>query len=526
MKWLACLALCPLLCAQGELRFNLTHEPKTLNPLLASDDSAAVIQYLTSGVLIRVNRLTQELQPELAESWKVSPDSRSIILNLRKGVSFSDGTPFSAEDVAFSIVMATDPKLHSPSGESFVVSGAPAKCRIITPDSLSVTFAAPVAGMERLFDNLPILSSKSALQEKAALGPFMVTSYQPGVEVLLRRNPCYWKKDESGKRLPYLDSIRLPIQQNREIEFTRFTRGEIQLINRMQPEMFDRLAKTDPGAARDNGPSTDVDFLWFNQTAASPLPSYKKAWFLSRNFRQAISAAINRDDICRVVYRGHARPSVGPFSAANQFWFNSKLKPQPFDPTAAAKLLALDGFRLNGASLADSQGHPVEFSVVTNAGNQARERTAVMIQQDLQSIGVKLNIVTLDFPSLIERITKSFQYEACLLGLTNVGLDPDEMMDTWLSSSENHGWNPGQKTPATLWEAEIDKLMHGQESTSDRAKRKAQFDRVQEILHNEVPYIFLVHPNSLTAISRRVHGVRPSVLFPQTFWDIEHLTLP
>lgn len=476
-------------------------------------------------MLIRVNRLTQELQAELAESWKVAPDNRSIVIHIRKGIRFSDGTPFTAQDVAATLQTATDPKLHSPAGESFTAKGSPAQGQVLAPDTVSITFAAPVASLERLFDQLPILSSKSPLKEKAALGPFMVASYQPGVEIVLRRNPNYWKRDAANKPLPYLDSIRLFIQQNREIEFTRFTRGEIHLINQLEPELFDRLQKSNPAAARDAGPSTDIDFLWFNQVARSPIPDYKKDWFRSRNFRNAISQAIDRDDLVRVVFHGHARPAVGPFSPANKFWFNTALKPQPVNVAAALKLLQQDGFNKKGDTLFDKQGHAVEFSVITNSGNKIREGMAVLIQQDLRAVGIKLNLVTLDFPSLIERITRTFDYETCLLGLVNVGLDPNEMMNVWMSSSEDHAWNPSQKTPATPWEAEIDDAMRAQAAASDRAKRKIFFDRVQQILADQQPYVFLAHRNALSAVSPALRGVHPAALFPQTYWDIEHLSL-
>ncbi len=525
MKVLFWFVLVPVLFAQGELRFNLTNDPKTLNPVLAADDSAQAVEYLTSGVLIRVNRLTQELQPELAQSWKVSPDNRSIAIQLRKGVLFSDGTPFTSQDVAWTLQMALDAQLHSPVGESFSAGGLPARCQLLGPDSVSITFASPVAGMERLFDQLPIVSAKSPLKSAAALGPFAVASHQPGAEIVLKRNPNYWKKDAAGRRLPYLDTVRLRIQQNHEVELTRFSRDEIQLIDQLQPDLFDRLVKSNPGSVRDNGPSTDVEFLWFNQAAASPLPAYKMEWFRSRNFRQAISRSIDREAICRLVFHGHGRPALGPFSPANHFWFDARLKPTVFDTAAALKLLARDGFVKKKDTLFDAHGNAVEFSVVTNSGNQIRARMAQMMKEDLWVIGVKLNIVALDFPSLLERITKTFQYEACLLGLTNVGLDPNEMMNVWLSSSEDHGWNPSQKTPATPWEAEIDGLMRGQASTNDPVKRKAQFDRVQQILSEEAPYIFLVHRNSLSAVSPRLMGVRASALFPATYWDIEHLAL-
>jgi peptide/nickel transport system substrate-binding protein len=176
--------------------------------------------------------------------------------------------------------------------------------------------------------------------------------------------------------------------------------------------------------------------------------------------------------------------------------------------------------------LKDRDGHAVEFSLITNAGNKYRERMAAMIQQDLSGIGVKLNIVTLDFPSLIERITRSFDYEACLLGLINNDLDPNSsQMNVWLSSGENHQWNPSQKTPATPWEAEIDKLMHEQATNLDARKRKAAFDRVQEIAWEQEPFIYLVNRNALSAVSPNARNVHPVVLRPQVYWNIDEISI-
>ena len=189
------------------------------------------------------------------------------------------------------------------------------------------------------------------------------------------------------------------------------------------------------------------------------------------------------------------------------------------------RLLSEDGFRLDGRVLRDRQGHAVEFSLITNAGNRARERAAAMIQQDLEALGIRLRIVTLDFPSLIERITKSFDYEACLLGLINVDLDPNAQMNVWLSSSANHQWNPSQKTPATTWEAEIDRLMRAQASTADAARRKPLFDRVQEIVWEQAPLLYIAYRNALVASSIDVRNAAPSVLRPQLVWNIDRLYL-
>jgi len=509
----------------GELRFCLHSEPKTFDPVLVDDDASLSIRYLTGGVLVRSNRRTQELEPELAESWKVSNDGKQITFKLRHGITFSDGSPFSSEDVAFTMQRLMDPALHSSTGDAFRSGNGAVSSKIIAPDQVSITFPAPLAGLERLFDQVAIMSAHSPKKEAAVLGPFMVADYKAGSSVLLRRNPNYWKKDTQGRRLPYLDSIRLDIQSNRDVEMLRFKRGELDLINVIDSDFFDRLAASSPGLAHDAGASLDSEFMWFNQVASAPIPEYKRAWFRSTNFRRAISQAINRGDLSRVVYNGHAQPAVGPVSPANKFWFDSKLKAEPYRPDAALLRLQADGFHLQNGALFDKGGNAVEFSIVTNAGHKPRERTAVMIQQDLGKLGIKVNVVTLDFPSLIERISQKFNYEAAMLGFRNVDLDPNGQMNIWLSSAENHAWNPQQKFPETAWEAEVDRLMRAQASTADAKKRKESFDRVQEIAAEQVPFIYLVNQNALSAVSSAVAGANPGILSPQTFWNAERLTL-
>jgi len=511
--------------AQDELRFYLRSEPKTFNPAMVAEESSETIRYLTGGVLLRLNRETQKLQPELARSWTVSGDGRTITFLLRQGIYFSDGTPFSAQDVKYTMEQLMDPALHSPTGDAFRSGTGKVVATVQAPDKIAITFPAPVAGLDKLFDQVAIVSAKSPKKEMAALGPFYIAEYKPGAYVYLRKNPNYWKHDASGHALPYLDAVRLEIQGNRDIEFLRFTRNEIDLINSLDADYFDRLSRSSPQKARDAGPSLDSEQMWFNQVASAPIPGYEREWFGSRNFRLAISSAINRDDLCKVVFKGHATPALGPVSPANRFWFDARLQPPRLDTTKALQLLQQDGFHLSGGKLYDRGGHVVEFSIVTNAGNRAREAMATMIQQDLRAVGITVNVVTLDFPSLIQRISESFDYEAALLGLVNVELDPNAQMNVWLSSSEEHQWNPKEPTPATAWEAEIDRLMRAQASSMDDRTRKKYFDRVQEIVADEVPFIYLVNKDALSAISLAVEGAKPVVLRPQTYWNIEYLKL-
>jgi peptide/nickel transport system substrate-binding protein len=427
--------------------------------------------------------------------------------------------------VAYTVKQLMDPELHSATGDAFRSGPGEVETKIISTTQISITFPAPVAGLDRQFDQVAILSAHFGKKEMAVLGPFVVADYKPGSTVLLKRNPNYWKTDAKGQKLPYLDSIKLDIQPNRDVEMLRFKRGEIDLINSIDSEYFDKLASTSPQLVHDAGPSLDSEQMWFNEVAKSPLPAYKKNWFRSANFRRAISQAINREDLARVVFRGHAQPAVGPVSPANKLWFNAHLKVEVHSQDAALKALQSEGFRLENGTLKDRDGNAVVFSIITNSGNKYRERMATMIQEDLQKIGVQVNVVTLDFPSLIERMTQTFDYEAILLGLTNVGLDPSEQMNVWLSSSENHQWNPSEKVPETAWEAEIDKLMRAQASSADPKKRKESFDRVQEIAVEQAPFIYLVNRNALSAVAASVRGASPVILVPQTYWNAERLTV-
>ncbi|HJT87062.1 MAG TPA: ABC transporter substrate-binding protein [Bryobacteraceae bacterium] len=507
----------------GELRFCLRSDPKTFDPLLVEDDNSEVIRYLTGGVLIRVNRVTQALVPELAASWKVDEQGRRITFHLRRNLAFSDGTPFSAADVAYTMTRLMDPNTHSATADAFRSSAAAPRVDVRPDDTVSITFGAPVAGLERLFDQVAILSSRSPQKIKAVLGPFYVADYRPGIEVVLNRNPHYWKFDGKGRRLPYLDRVRLEIQQNRDLELVKFRRGEVDLITSMDADVFDQVARQRPSSAVDAGVSLESEMMWFNEVPTAPLPEYKRAWFASQEFRRAVSEAIHRDDICRVVYKGHARPAEGPVSPANRFWFNSTLKPPRYDPDAARSRLARAGFHARNGALYDREGHAVEFSLVTNSGNRTRERIAAMIQEDLKAIGIRLNVVTLDFPSLIDRITHSFQYETCLLGFTNVDLDPNGQMNVWLSSSGEHMWNPNERTPATPWEAEIDRLMHAQASEPRPNARKKLFDRVQQIVQEQAPVLYLVNKDSLMAFSPELQNVAPAALRPEAYWNIDTL---
>jgi peptide/nickel transport system substrate-binding protein len=265
--------------------------------------------------------------------------------------------------------------------------------------------------------------------------------------------------------------------------------------------------------------------MWFNQAPAAPLPAWERAWFQSQVFRVAVSRAIHRADLARIAYEGHATPAYGFVSPANGEWYNRTISVPHEDVAQAKAALAGAGFRLNGSVLEDATGHPVKFSILTNAGNAARLKMATLIQEDLKSLGMQVTVVALDFPALIERLMHTQDYEACLLGYENVEPDPNEMLNLWLSSSPDHPWNPSEKTPATAWEAEIDRAMNLQAGSLKDAERKQAVDRVQQIVADQQPFIYLVYPNALYAVSPRLQGVQPAVLEPGLVWNVESLRL-
>jgi len=506
----------------GELAWTIKYDPKTFDPAKVDETASEQVRYLTGGVLLRVNRQTQRVEPQLAESYRLSADGKLLTFKLRAGLRFSDGSALTSADVAWSLRRVLLPATQAPVAEEFL---APGEVKIATPDRLTVQVMLPkrVTGVDHVFDEIAIEPQNRATDERVTVGPFVVADYKRGQYVRLARNPNYWRRDSAGVQLPYASGVRLDVLNNREQEIALFQRGEYDLIDGLSPEYFDVLQRKAPQMVRDLGASLNTEQMWFNQATVAALPEYEKAWFQNRGFRVAVSEAIHRTDLVRIAYSGHATPAFSFISPANTVWHSSTLRYPHEDVSGARKLLAASGFHMSGAFLYDAGGHAVKFSIVTNAGNVVRAKMASLLQQDLSQIGMQVTIVPLDFPALIERLMHKQDYEACLLGLSNVEPDPNAQMNLWLSSSPNHQWNPGEKTPATPWEAEIDRQMQLQATSALQRVRKQAVDRVQQIVADEQPFIYLVYPNALDAVSTQLQGVSPSVLSPGLAWNVEFI---
>ena len=506
--------------SHNELDLALHYDPKTLDPAKVDDQASELVRYLTGGSLLRLNRSNLAIEPMLADRYTVSPDGKLITLHLREGLRFSDGSPLTSADVVSTLRRVLAPATAAPVAEEFI---APARVNVLAPDPHTVEIHLPVrlVSIGSILDEIAIEPAGHAIDASVTAGPYAVAAYRRGQDVTLHRNRYFWERDSKGAALPYLDTIRLDILANRETEELKFARGQYALLDNVPPETFETLRKRLPAAVHDLGPSLNTEQMWFNQSDKAPLPAYEKQWFASKAFRASVSMAIHRADLARIAFDGHATPANGFISPSNTTWYNHALPPVREDPHAALDQLLKEGFHKQGDQLVDATGHPVKFSLLTNTGNRARERMAAMIQRDLAVIGMQVNVVTLDFPALIDRLMHSGDYEAALLGLSDTQPDPNAQMNVWLSSSPNHQWNPGQKTPATAWEAEIDKAMQAQAEATDGHTRKNAVDRVQIIVAEQLPFIYLVYPNTLCAASPDLEGVRFSVLQPDLLSSVE-----
>jgi peptide/nickel transport system substrate-binding protein len=357
--------------------------------------------------------------------------------------------------------------------------------------------------------------------------------YVAGQKLVLERNPYYWKQDSKGKRLPYLDELVFLFVPNADAQVFRFQSGETDLISRLGAENFSVLSRQQSGyTMSDAGPGLEYNFLFFNLSEpgekTSPDLARKMKWFRETKFRQAISSAIDRDAIVRLVYQGRGAALWGPVTPGNRRWANSAIPHPARSAEKARALLKEAGFTWitgpNGEpALVDADAKPVEFSILTSSTNADRNKMATLIQDDLKQLGMRVQIVPTEFRSLIDRVTQTKEYEACILGLVSFDADPTADSNVWLSSGGTHLWNPSQAHPATAWEAEIDKLMEQQLAGPNYEQRKKWFDRVQELLAENQPMIFLASPDILVGAKNSIGNFHPAVLEPYVLWNVEQL---
>jgi len=532
---------------------SLRAEPKTLNPIIAGDAPSREVIGAMQADLIHINRSSQLTEPALAKSCKVSKNGLEYAIELRRGLQFSDGHAMDGDDVVFTFRVYLDEAIHAPQRDLLIVGGKPIEARKVDGYHLVFRMAKPYGAGDRLFDGLAILprhllekaytegklaqsgALSVAAAEWAGLGPFRLKEYVAGQRIVLERNPYYWKADSKGTRLPYLDELVFLFVASADAQVLRFQSGETDIVTRLGAENFSVLSRQARGySMTDAGAGLEYNFLFFNlnePNAKTPVETAQRlAWFRDVKFRQAISAAVDRAAIVRLVYQGRGAALWGPVTPGNKRWANTEIKRPARALDRARELLRQAGFFWkDGAGgdrmLVDQHSSPVEFSILTSASNADRTKMANLIADDLKQLGIRAQVVPLEFRSLLDRVNQTKEYDACVLGLASFDADPNSDINVWLSSGATHLWNPSQAHPATAWEAEIDRLMEQQLVAKSFEERKKSYDRVQEILYENQPFIFLATPDILVGAKDIVGNFQPTVLEPYALWNVENLFL-
>ena len=555
-RWaLLALLLSALLHAQhsgGALTIAAGAEPKTLNPLVAADQPSRDAIYPLSADLIHLNRSTLACEPALAKSWRASRDGKQYFVTLRSGLRFSDGSPLTADDVVFTFQLHLDPKVNSTQRDMLLIEDKPIAVAKISEDTVRFDLPAPYAPGEQIFDGVWILpraklekayreghineawNTAVSTAEIAGAGPFRLKQYLPGQRLVLERNPFYWKKDESGHALPYLDRLEFSYAADANAQLLRLRAGEVDVLPRLRADDVAALAARPELRVTDAGPGLEYNFLAFNWNAAGA----QRAWFRNMQFRRAVAHAVDRDAIVKLVYQGKASPIWSQVTPGNRVWHSDKAAQYPYDPARATALLQQAGFkrdaggqsggglRRDGAgALRDSEGRAVEFTLMVSASNAARRKMATLVEEDLAKIGIRAHVTPTEFASMVDAVLHGGRYEAVLWGIAGGDPDPSSDANVWMASGNLHMWNlrlKDQPAPSLEpWEAEIDRLMQTQMTLVSFKARKAAIDRVQDLVSTNLPVVFLVSPHVLAASRAGIGGFAPAIVEPVALWNCE-----
>ena len=531
----------------GQLVASGRAAPRTFNRQIGQDQLSSVLSMLTMGRLVRVNLSTFEVEPWLAEKWETSPDALTYTFHLRPGLTWSDGVPFTADDVLFSLQAIFDPKTGSYLSDVLSIDGKPITATAPDASTVVVHFPAPSGPGVRLLETLWVMPKhklEGALRngtfakawgtdtppsEMTGMGPFVIREYVPNQRIILDRNPHYWRKADDGTQLPYLDRIVYEIIPDQDAELLRLQSGDIDLTqSELRPDDYVPAKRAeDQGKLKvvEVGLSPTADAFWFNLKPEAWKNDPRFAFVSRREFRQAISYAVDREKYAENVYLGAAVPIWGPVTPSNTQWFWPDVPRYFHDVNKAKELLKGIGLedRNGNGIVEDAQGHEARFTAVTQRGIGWYERGLAELRSQLAPIGIAIEPAAIENATLIQRMLKS-DYEAMYQRFGTTDLDPASELDMWLSSGDAHFWHMQDSRPEP-WEMQIDALMKQITATPDQARRKEQFKDVQRVFAENVPVLYFVAPRMYYAYNVRVEGVKPSVLRPPALWNADLLSI-
>jgi peptide/nickel transport system substrate-binding protein len=532
----------------GQLVVSVRSEPRSFNRLVTGTQSAELLALLMQSRLLRVNKATFELEPMLAESWESSADGLVHTLHLRKGVTWSDGTPFTSADVVFSFTAAMDPKSGSVLTSVLTAGGKPLGVAAPDANTVTVTFAGPSGPGLRMLDQVAILpkhkleaayangefgkawTAATPPSELAGLGPFVLKEYTPGQRLIFDRNPHYWRKSPSGVALPYVDRVVLEIVPDQNAELLRLQSGATDMSqDALRPDDYVPVKRSEQQGTltmEEVGVGTDADGLWFCLKPELRRKDPRWAFVQRPEFRQALSHAVDREEFAETVFLGEAVPVWGPVTPGNKEWFSPNVPRYPYDPAEAKALLKSIGLedRNGNGVVEDAKGTEARFTILTQKGLTWYERGTSVIRDAAAQVGVAFDVAPLEASAMVQRL-QACDYDAIYMRVLWTDVDPAGNLDFWLSSGEGHPWNIASKTPATAWEARIDELMTQQAATVDMSQRRALFNEVQKVMGENLPVLYFAAPRLYAAHSAKVQGSVPSVTRPHLLWNVDMLSV-
>lgn len=546
----------------GTIVLSEPDDPKTFNIILASDSATADVLWFNlfrCPVDYRNGDDPPDFDPGLCTKWEASPDAKTWTFYLRRGVRWSDGEPFNADDLIFTYNVTIDKNVLSPAREVFI-EGKDQNGEAICPDiekiddytvrfklhnpngsfldSVYNLWLIPRHKWEQPWRAGSFASTMTLVEDPSnivGLGPFRLKEYVSGQRVVLERNPYYWKVDSRGQRLPYLDRMVFVIAKDFNTVQSKFQAGEIDVMPRVRPQDY-ALVKRMEGPdvkVEDIGVSFDTNWIVLNQnngnnpkTQKPFVEKWKQRLFRDQKFRQAVSYAINREALANTVFSARAVPIHSFVTPGDKTWFSDDVMKYPYDPAKAKELLAEVGLKdSNGDGfLEDTEGHTVEINLVTNASNNQRVETASFLARNLQEVGIKANTAPISIGALVDKMEKTFDFDALVLGWQpNPPPGPSGTKNVILSSGLQHACFASQQQPSTEWEARADKLVQMIESSLDNAERHRLYAEVQRIWSEYLPEINLVAPIEAVAYKTKFGNLHPSVMPPRATWNCDEI---
>jgi len=471
-------------------------DASNLIPILASDSASHSIAGLIYNGLVKYDK-DMNIVGDLAESWDISDDGLVITFHLRKGVKWHDGKPFTAKDVLYTYQVTVDPKTPTAYAGDFLKVK---KAEVLDDYTFRVTYDKPFAPSliswssavlpRHLLEGQDITKSSLA-RHPVGTGPYLFKEWLAGQKIVLVSNADYFE----GR--PYVDGHVTRIIPDMATMFLELRARNIDMMG-LTPLQYTR--QTENNLFRQS--FDKYRYLAFAYTYLGY--NLKHPFFADKRVRQAISYAINKEEIISGVLLGLGKPATGPYKPGT--WaYNENVKTYSYNPQKARELLRAAGWtKTNNDGFLEKDGRPFTFELITNQGNETRQKCAEIIQRQLKEVGIDVKIRILEWAAFINDFISKRRFEAVILGWT-IPLDPDAY-DVWHSSKTA----PEELNFISYKNPEVDALLEKARSTFEQKLRKKYYDRFQEILVEDQPYTFLYVPDELVIISKRFRGIEPA----------------